>query len=60
MATRGGDGRVGVIVWAEARYLSMCDMRWHADGDSVEVAVNRTKNDQEGYKRTSDLVWGEK
>jgi hypothetical protein len=26
----------------------------------VEVAVNRTKNDQEGYKRTCDLVWGER
>ena len=37
----------------EARYLSTCDMRWSADG--VEVAVNQTKNDQEGYKRTGAM-----
>ena len=32
-------------------------MRWNADG--VEVVANREKNDEEGYKRTCDLVWGE-
>ena len=42
----------------EARYLSACDMRWNAEG--VEVAVNRTKNDQEGYKRSCNLVYSDR
>jgi len=41
----------------EARFLSGCDVRWSAEG--AAVAVNRTKNDQEGFKRKSTLEWGE-
>jgi hypothetical protein len=41
----------------ELQYLSACDMHWHAGG--VRVAVNRTKNDAEGYKRVSDVDYGE-
>ena len=37
--------------------LSACDVRWMGSG--AEVAVNRTKNDQYGYKRTSVLEYSE-
>ena len=41
----------------ETRYMSACDIRWEEQG--AEMAVNRTKNDQEGVKRTSGVEFAE-
>ena len=41
---------------SEIARLSACDMRWKPGG--CAVAVNRTKNDQEGWKRTAELEFG--
>lgn len=40
----------------EAQYMSACDLHWYEKG--AVVAVNRTKNDREGYKRRCDLEFG--
>ena len=37
--------------------LSACDVTWQENG--AVVAVNRTKNDQYGFKRTSELEYSE-
>jgi hypothetical protein len=42
---------------SEVLRLSACDMRWTAGG--VAIAVNRTKNDQEGRKRVARVEFGE-
>ena len=60
---QGWDVAVTLVVLAwmcglrstEVVHLSCCDIRWGTAG--AEVAVNRTKNDQSGYKRTSTLTW---
>ena len=65
-STRGWDLAVAILVLAfmcglrsvEVLRMSCCDIRWNEKG--AEVAVNRTKNDQGGHKRTSFLEYAEK
>ena len=65
-STRGWDLAVAILVLAfmcglrsvEVLRMSCCDIRWNDKG--AEVAVNRTKNDQGGHKRTSFLEYAEK